>query len=123
LWKAALKRSQFHVSFLRKCLSILSLIGCAFSAQAQGTIQFNATSTGGNEVPPNSDPTVATGTFSLTGNSLSFYLEVPAVTFISMSGYIQGPAGPGTKRTHNFRSCVRQVQQIDHGLPWVHARL
>src|SRR6266446_2254881 len=64
-------------------------------ARAQGTIQFNATLTATNEVPPNSDPTVATGTFSLTGVSLSFNVMVPAVTFLSMSAYIQGPAAPG----------------------------
>ncbi len=65
-------------------------------APAQDTICFTATLTGTNEVPPNNDPTVATGTFSLTGTSLSFLVDVPALTFISVSGSIQGPAGPGT---------------------------
>jgi hypothetical protein len=74
----------------------IALLACALQAQAQHTFQFNATLTGGNEVPPNSDPTVCTGIFWLTGNSLSFVVNVPAVTFISLSAYIQGPAFPGS---------------------------
>ena len=47
-------------------------------------------------MPPNSDPTVTTGTLSLSGNLLSFRLDVPLITFIARNAYIQGPAGPGT---------------------------
>ena len=65
-------------------------------AQAQGIIQFNATLTGAQEVPPNNDPTIGQGYFTLDGNSLSFLVDIPAVTFISVSGYIQGPALPGS---------------------------
>src|SRR6266852_2610824 len=80
---------------MKRLLLILVLPACALQAQAQGTIQFQATLTGSAEVPPNSDPTTAIGTFSLDGNILSFRVDVPAVTFISVSGYIQGPALPG----------------------------
>jgi len=76
-------------------LLILALLACAFTAQAQGTLQFYAQATGASEVPPNTDPTIATGTFFLEGNVLSFLLDVPAVTFIAQSAYIQGPALPG----------------------------
>ena len=77
-------------------LLVFVLLACAHAVQAQGTLQFNATLTGSNEVPPNSDPTIGTGTFWLTGDSLSFQVDVPAVTFISINGYIQGPALPGS---------------------------
>jgi CHRD domain-containing protein/PEP-CTERM motif-containing protein len=80
---------------LKKALILLALITCAVTAQAQGTFQFAATLSGANEVPPNSDPTVCMGLFSLTGNSLSFALNVPALTFISESASINGPALPG----------------------------
>jgi hypothetical protein len=62
---------------------------------AQGTIEFDATLTGSSEVPPNSDPTTCVGQFWLTGNSLSFLVRVPAVTFTAFSAEIQGPALPG----------------------------
>jgi len=80
---------------VKRSLLILALLACALVAQAQGMFQFNVTLTGADEVPPNSDPTVATGTLSLSGNLLSFRLDVPAVTFIARNAYIQGPAGPG----------------------------
>ena len=71
-------------------------MACAVQpAQAQGTIQFRAILTGTNEVPPNCDLTIGTGTFWLDGNLLNFLVAVPAVTFISVSGYIQGPALAG----------------------------
>ena len=65
------------------------------SAQAQGTVQFRAILTGSSVVPPNSDPTIATGTFTLDGNSLSFLVDVPSDNFIPQSAYIQGPALSG----------------------------
>jgi len=75
---------------------MLALLACAVQpARAQGTIQFQAILTGSNEIPPNSDPTIGRGTFTLEGNSLSFLVDVPALTFISVSGYIQGPALQG----------------------------
>ena len=80
---------------MKRHLLILALLACALKAQAQGTLQFQATLTGSAEVPPNSDPTTAIGIFSLDANLLSFRVDVPAVTFISVSGYIQGPASPG----------------------------
>lgn len=79
-----------------KTLLILSLPACALIAQAQGTFEFTAALTGANEVPPNTDPTTCTGTFVLTGDSLTFDLKVPAVTFIAQNAYIQGPAPPGS---------------------------
>ena len=80
---------------MKQVVLLLTLLACAVQpAQAQGTIQFKAILTGPNEVPPNNDPTIGIGTFTLEGNSLSFLVDVPAVTFISVSGYIQGPALP-----------------------------
>jgi hypothetical protein len=80
---------------LKRNLLLLALITCGFTAQAQGTFQFIANLSGANEVPPNNDPTIFTGQFSLTGNSLSFLLNVPAWTFNSLSASIHGPALPG----------------------------
>src|SRR6266487_1415804 len=80
---------------MKRHLLILALLACALQAQAQGTMLFQAILTGSAEVPPNSDPTIGTGRFSLDGNLLSFRVDVPAVSFISESGYIQGPALPG----------------------------
>ena len=73
------------------CFVIFSVL----SGFAQGPIEFRAVLTGLNEVPPNSDPTVATASLTLDGNSLSFRVDVPAVTFTSMSGSINGPAAAG----------------------------
>ncbi len=75
---------------------ILALLACAIQARAQGTLQFNATLTGTSEVPPNTDSTVGSGKFSLTGNVLSFYVSIPAVTFITTGGSISGPAMEGS---------------------------
>jgi len=80
---------------IKKTILIVALCACALRAQAQGTLQFSAALTGANEVPANNDPTIATGTFWLTGNSLSFEVDVPAVTFISQTASIHGPALPG----------------------------
>jgi hypothetical protein len=80
---------------VKRILISIVLFACALTAQAQGTLQLYATLTGANEVPPNSDPTVTTGTLSLSGNLLSFRLDVPLITFIARNAYIQGPAGPG----------------------------
>ena len=81
---------------MRKGLPVVFMLACAVQpAQAQGTFQFQAILTGSSELPSNSDPTIATGTFTLDGNLLSFRVDVPAVTFVSMSAYIQGPALPG----------------------------
>src|SRR5260221_8222714 len=80
---------------MKRRLLIFASLACALQAQAQGSLQFNAALTCANEVPPNNDPTCGTGSFSLSGNSLSFLVTVPAVTFISVSGSIQGPALPG----------------------------
>ncbi len=80
---------------MKRHLLILALLACALQAQAQGTMQFQATLTGSAEVPPNSDPTIGTGAFGLSGSLLSFVVTVPSDNFIPMSGYLQGPALPG----------------------------
>jgi len=77
-------------------LLTLALLAWALEAPAQGTFQFQATLTGANEVPPNNDPTVGTGVFTLSGNLLTFRVDVPLITFITTGGTINGPAGPGT---------------------------
>jgi hypothetical protein len=80
----------------RSPLITAALCACALTAQAQSTFQFQATLRGAYEVPPNGDPTLGgyPGTFWLTGNSLSFFLNVPAIYFTPVSAYIQGPASP-----------------------------
>ena len=82
---------------MKKHLRILILLAWVVTAQAQGTLKFSARLTGADEVPPNNDPTIGTGTFWLTGDSLSFLVNIPAVTFTAQSAYIQGPALPGAE--------------------------
>lgn len=77
-------------------LLTLALLACALWAQAQGTLQFHATLTGSQVVPPNGDPTVGRGDFWLTGDVLSFRVDVPAITFTTLSGTINGPASSGS---------------------------
>jgi hypothetical protein len=84
---------------------------CAVALHAQGTIEFDATLTGSSEVPPNSDPTTCVGQFWLTGSSLSFVMDVPAVTFTPYTAAIQGPASPGVNGPVIF----------DLGAPYFHA--
>ena len=77
--------------------NILTLLACAVvPAQTQGTIQFKAILTGSGEVPPNGDPTIGTAMFTLDGNSLSFFVYVPALTFLTSGGTINRPALPGS---------------------------
>jgi hypothetical protein len=68
---------------------------CAVAVHAQGTIEFDATLAGSSEVPPNNDPTTCIGQCWLTGDSLSFLVNVPAVTFTPDNAYIQGPGLAG----------------------------
>lgn len=75
---------------------VSTLLACALWTQAQGTLQFRATLTGSQVVPPNSDPTVAIGDFWLIDDVLHFRVDVPLVTFTSMSAAIHGPALPGS---------------------------
>ena len=61
-------RNGFIVRFtdrnsVKAKLLSLALLACALWAQAQGTLQFHATLTGLQVVPPNSDPTIARGDF------------------------------------------------------------
>ena len=63
---------------MKTLLPIPTLLACALWAQAQGTLQFHATLTGSQVVPPNSDPTVALGDFWLTGHVLNFSSCRPA---------------------------------------------
>jgi hypothetical protein len=81
---------------LKKILVIFALLACTLKVQAQGTFQFTATLTGANEVPPNNDPTIGTATFTLTGDILNFNVYVPALTFNTTGGTINGPAFGGT---------------------------
>jgi len=79
---------------MRKLLCV-ALLSCALGAQGQGTFQFQAILTGSDEVPPNGDSTVGTGTFWFDGNLLNFLVNVPSDNFLPQSAYIQGPALPG----------------------------
>ena len=81
---------------MQRSLLILAALACALAAQAQGTLQFRATLSGADEVPPTSDPTVGIATLTLTGNVLDFYVYVPALTFITTGGSINGPAPAGS---------------------------
>jgi hypothetical protein len=76
-------------------LLVLGLLACALWAQAQGTLQFRATLTGSQVVPPNGDPTIGRGDFWLVDGLLHFQVDVPLVTFTSMSAAIHGVALPG----------------------------
>ena len=104
---------------MKKVLIIIALLACSFEGQAQGTLQFYSAPTGTNEVPSNNDPTVASGTFSLDGNVLNFYLDVPGITFIARNAYIQGPAGPGNNAPIIFDlgGPVFQGGSPDFGVP------
>lgn len=81
---------------MKTLLPIPMLLACALWVQAQGTLQFRATLTGSQVVPPNSDPTVAFADFWLNGNVLDFFISVPAITFNTDQGAIHGPALPGS---------------------------
>lgn len=76
-------------------LLTLALLACVLGAQAQSTLQFHATLTGAQVVPPNSDSTIGRGDFWLTDNMLSFQVDVPLITFITTGATIKGPALPG----------------------------
>lgn len=78
-----------------RLLTSTLLLACALWAQAQGTLQFHATLTGSQVVPPNSDSTVGRGDFWLSDGLLNFQVDIPAITFTAMSGAIYGPATPG----------------------------
>jgi hypothetical protein len=52
---------------IKKILITIAFIVCTVGSQAQGVIQFSATLTGADEVPPNTDPTVATGARDKSG--------------------------------------------------------
>lgn len=81
---------------MKRKLLVSALLACALWAQAQGTLQFHATLTGSQLVPPNSDPTIGRGDFWLVDGLLHFQVDVPLVTFTSMSAAIHGPALPGS---------------------------
>jgi hypothetical protein len=81
---------------MKTLLPIPIVMACALWTQAQGTLQFRATLTGSQVVPPHSDPTAALADFWLTGNVLDFYIAVPAITFTTDRGTINGPALPGS---------------------------
>lgn len=78
-----------------KLLALLLALAYALTAQAQGTFQFSVTLTGSQEVPPNNDPTVGWGTFTLDVNVLNFLVDVPSDYFLPESAYIEGPAPVG----------------------------
>jgi hypothetical protein len=104
---------------VKRILPLVCLIACALAAQAQVTFQFGATLTATNEVPPNDDPTVGTGTFLLTGNTLGFLVRVPAVTFITSAGYIQGPAllGSNAPMLFDLGAPIPQGGAPEFGIP------
>src|SRR6266536_187672 len=78
---------------MKQLVLLFTLLACAVQpAQAQGTVLFKAVLTGADEVPPNNDPTIGTGSFWLDGNLLSFLVNVPSDNFIPQSAYIHGPA-------------------------------
>ena len=85
-------------ALLKNRLLTLALLACALWAQAQGTLQFGATLTGSQVVPPNSDLTLARVDFWLIDGVLHFHVDVPLVTFTAMRGAIHGAACRARKR-------------------------
>jgi hypothetical protein len=79
-----------------KIHSIPAILGLCWSmslCHAQGTFQFQATLTGGNEVPPNGSPCVATGTFTLEGDTFSYDVSMSG-DYQYLVATINGPALP-----------------------------
>lgn len=75
-------------------LLTLALLICTLCA-AQEALQFHVNLTGTEVVPPNTDPSVVRGDFWLTGDTLSFRVDVPLITFITTGATINGSALPG----------------------------
>jgi hypothetical protein len=91
---------------MKKILFLSILLGLQL-AKAQ-TVEFTATLSGTNAVPPNNDPITGHGTFTLTGNTLAYH--VVAVGFgLFNTGTIHGPAGPGTNAPAIFDLGPAQV--------------
>jgi hypothetical protein len=80
-----------------KTLPIVLFVGVALGVsicQAQGTLEFRATLTGANEVPPNESPFVATGTFTLRGDAFSYDVSMYGYYLYPAVATINGPAPP-----------------------------
>ena len=80
---------------MKKIILILLLSGSLTSVHAQGTLQFGATLTGADEVPPNGSTYDGSGTFTLTGSSLDYSVGMLAPFFLPTSAGIYGPATAG----------------------------
>lgn len=70
-------------------------------------VEFTATFSGRNEVPPNASPYHGTGTFTLIANYLTFSLAMDA-GFAWTSAAIFGPAGPRS----NSRNLVAELDTL-----------
>ncbi|PYJ80630.1 MAG: hypothetical protein DME22_23775 [Verrucomicrobia bacterium] len=77
---------------MKKTIALLLTFVSLASAQAQGTLQFTVSLNGGNEVPPNSSPYTASGTLTLSGNTLNYSMGRNAWDFLPTSAGIYGPA-------------------------------
>ena len=73
----------------------LAVFANALVLHAQGTFQFTVNLNGANEVPPNNSAIVGSGTFSLTGTTLTYVFGGPGA-FAGTTGNIDGPALPGS---------------------------
>jgi CHRD domain-containing protein len=78
---------------MRRTVVCAFLATCLWQASAQETLQFTAYLNGMYVVPVSSTPYDGTGSFLLTGNSLSY--EVVTDPLSGFRGNIYGPAGPG----------------------------
>ncbi len=78
-----------------KAIVLISIAALALAANAHGQIHFYATLSGTNEVPPNTAPYTADGSFWLDGNVLTCVIGFKPPLFLPTSAGIYGPAEPG----------------------------
>lgn len=78
---------------MKKTLSVVAAFGVAL-AVANGQGVFSANLGGASEVPPNSSSSIGSGSFVLTGNSLSFSINALLVGTTPVDAGVFGPATP-----------------------------
>ena len=104
----------------------------AFLFNAGGSIQFNSSLTGGQEVPPVTTLTTGTGTFTLTSSGLQYDINVHTVsgshiTSASFRNGLSGSVGPvlqsidfsGSRATGTWNLSVSQRNLLLDGKIYV----
>jgi len=75
---------------------VLMMAAALATVNGQGTMQFSVDLAGANEVPPNGSPRTGSGTLTLTGSSLDYYIAFSSVFGSTPTdATINGPAGVG----------------------------